>query len=123
MEETLALGCERRFSMNSLKEEMLRMVGRNKLVGMWAAEKVGLTGEDAKVYSDDLAMCALDFRRSDVLGKVREDFAAAGVVQSDEEIRNIMNQCLLEAVGQEETTGKDVTDAAMLQIARNLGSG
>ena len=59
MEETLALGCERRFSMNSLKEEMLRMVGRNKLVGIWAAEKLGLTGEDAKVYSDDLAMCAL----------------------------------------------------------------
>ena len=29
--------------MNSLKEEMLRMVGRNKLVGIWAAEKLGLS--------------------------------------------------------------------------------
>jgi hypothetical protein len=33
--------------------EMLRMVRRNKLVGMWAAEKLGLVDESAKAYSDD----------------------------------------------------------------------
>ena len=109
--------------MNSLNEEKLRMVRRNKLVGIWAAEKLGLVGENAKDYSDDLAMCALDFKRSDVLSKVREDFAAAGVVQSDEQILRVMNQCLLEARDQQQTTRKDTTDAALVQIARNLGRG
>ena len=66
-------------------EELLRTVRRNKLVGMWAAEKLGLLGENAKAYSDDLAMGSLDLKRSDVLGKIRKDFATAGVVQSDEQ--------------------------------------
>ncbi|HEX4987195.1 MAG TPA: ATPase inhibitor subunit zeta [Candidatus Binatia bacterium] len=108
--------------MNSLNKEILRMVGRNKLVGIWAAEKLGLVGESAKAYSDDLAVGALDVKRSDVLSKIREDFAAAGVVQSDEQIRRVMNQCLLEAGSQEQTTRADATDAALLQIARNLQS-
>ena len=83
--------------MNGLNEEMLRMVRRNKLVGMWAAEKLGLVGESAKAYSDDLGMSALDLNRSNVLSKIREDFNAAGVVQSDEQILHVMNQFLLEA--------------------------
>ena len=60
--------------------ELLRLVRRNKLVGMWAAEKLGLAGESAKAYSDNLAMGSLDLKRSDVLGKIRTDFTAAGVV-------------------------------------------
>ena len=65
-------------------EGMLRLVRRNKLLGMWAAEKLDLAGESAKAYSDDLAMGTLDVKRSDVLAKIRKDFATAGVVQSDE---------------------------------------
>jgi hypothetical protein len=108
--------------MKNLTEEMLRMVGRNKLVGIWAADKLGLVGENAKAYSDDLAMGALDFERSDVLSKIRKDFAAAGVVQSDEEILQVMNQCWLEAGSQDRTTRTEATDGALLQIARNLQS-
>ena len=55
--------------------EMMKMVLRNKLVGMWAAEKLGLVGESAKAYSDQLAMGTLDLKRSDVLSKIRKDFA------------------------------------------------
>ena len=100
--------------------EMLRMVRRNKLVGMWAAEKLGLVGEGAKAYSDDLAMSALDLKRSNILTKIREDFSAAGVVQSDEEILRVMNKFLLEAASHEQTTGADASDVALVQIARNL---
>jgi hypothetical protein len=109
--------------MKTLSREMLRMVGRNKLVGLWAAEKLGLVGDNAKAYSDDLAMGALDFERSDVLSKIRKDFAAGGVVQSDEQILHVMNQSWLEAGSQQGTTPTDASDAALLQIARNLQSG
>ena len=101
--------------------ELLRLVRRNKLVGMWAAEKLGLGGESAKAYSDDLAMGSLDLRRSDMLGKIRKDFATAGVVQSDDQILNVMNQSWLEA-GSRETTRAEAGDAALIQIARNLQS-
>ena len=102
--------------------ELLRLVRRNKLVGMWAAEKLGLAGESAKAYSDDLAMGSLDLRRSDVLGKIRKDFATAGVVQSDDQILNVMNQSWLEAGSREQETRAEASDAALIQIARNLQS-
>jgi hypothetical protein len=103
-------------------DELLRMVRRNKLVGMWAAEKLGLADESAKAYSDDLAMGSLDLKRSDVLGKIRTDFTTAGVVQSDEQILHVMTQSWLEAGSQEHTTRADASDAALVQIARNLQS-
>jgi hypothetical protein len=109
--------------MTGFNEDTLRMVRRNKLVGMWAAEKLGLVGESAKAYSDELGMSALDLRRSNVLSRLRDDFSAAGVVQSDEQILRVMDQCLLEAARQEQTTGADPSDAALVQIARNLQSG
>ena len=68
-------------------DDWKKTVRLNKLLGMWAAEKLGITGEDAEAYSDALAVGKLDPERSDVLGKIRKDFDVAGVVQSDEQIR------------------------------------
>ena len=103
-------------------DELLRLVRRNKLIGMWAAEMMGLVGESAKAYSDDLAMGATNLQRSDVLRKVREDFGAAGVIQSDEQILLVMNQCWLEAGSKGPTARADASDAALLQISRNFQS-
>jgi hypothetical protein len=63
-----------------------KAVRRNKLLGMWAAGKMGITGRDADAYSDALAVGTLDPERSDVFSKIRAEFDAAGVVQSDEQI-------------------------------------
>jgi hypothetical protein len=65
-------------------DDWKKTVRRNKLLGMWAAEKLGITGHDAEAYSDALAVDALDPERSDVLSRIRKDFDAAGVVQSDD---------------------------------------
>jgi hypothetical protein len=106
--------------MSGIGEDLLRIVRRNKLLGIWAAEKLGLEGESAKAYSDDLAIGRRDLERGDVLAKIREDFAAAGVVQSDEQILGVMTQCRLAAGSQERSAAPDATDAAVVQIARNL---
>ena len=84
--------------------------------------ETGLVAEGAEAYSDDLGMSALDLKRSNVLSKIREDFSAAGVVQSDEQILRVMNQFLLEAASHEQTAGADASDVALVQIARNLQS-
>ena len=47
-------------------EDWKKTVRLNKLLGMWAAEKLGITGRDAEAYSDALAVGTLDPERSDV---------------------------------------------------------
>ena len=106
--------------MNSLHADILRMVRRNRLVGMWAAEKLGLVGESAKAYSNNLARGALEAECNDVLATLRKDFDATGVVQSDEQILSVMSQAWLKAGRQ--TKRADASDVALVQIARNLQS-
>ena len=88
-----------------------KTVHRNKLLGMWAAEKLGITGQDAEGYSDALAVGTLDPERSDVLSKTRKDFDAAGVVQSDEQMLRVLNELTLQAGGQMPSTRGGAADA------------
>lgn len=72
---------------------------RNKLLGLWAAEKLGLSGEDAEAYARSVVKA--DFEEpgeEDVFRKVRADFDAKGVDQSDHQIRRTMAELLAKAV-------------------------
>jgi hypothetical protein len=74
---------------------------RNKLLGLWAAEKLGRNGADADAYAKDVVMS--DFEEAgedDVFRKVRNDFDAAGVTASDEDIRRVMLDLMATAVEQ-----------------------
>jgi hypothetical protein len=74
---------------------------RNKLVGLWAAALLGKTGADAEVYAK--AVIAADFEKageSDVFAKIRRDFDAAGVQQSDHQIRRTMDELMQTAITQ-----------------------
>ena len=99
-----------------------KTVRRNKLLGMWAADKLGLKGADAEAYADALAVGTLDPERSDVFSKVRADFAAAGVVQSDEQILRVMSELTLEAGDQVPTVRGGAPDALAVVLARQLKS-
>ena len=61
---------------------------------------MGLTGRDAEAYSDALARGTVDPERSDVFSKIRKDFDAAGVAQSDEQILRVMTELMLKAGNQ-----------------------
>src|ERR1700712_166091 len=72
---------------------------RNKLLGMWAAGKLGITGTDADAYAKSVV--AADFDEpgdADVFRKVRKDFDDKQVVATDVEIRAMMDQLLAQAV-------------------------
>src|ERR1700687_6067569 len=57
---------------------------RNKLLGLWAAEKLGLKGADADSYALAIVMADLEASGDhDVTRKIRKDFDAKGVAQSD----------------------------------------
>jgi hypothetical protein len=72
---------------------------RNKLLGLWAAGRLGKTGPDADTYAKSVVMA--DFEEAgddDVFRKVRKDLDAAGVKVSDQEIRQQMGDLLAKAV-------------------------
>lgn len=104
----------------SSPDDWKRTVRRNKLLGMWAAEKLGIKGRDAEAYSDALAVDALDPDRSDVLSKIREDFDVAGVVQPDERILRVFNELTLQAGSQMPITQGGAADALTVMLARKL---
>ena len=104
--------------MAAMRTDPMRMVRRNKLVGMWAASKMGLGGEEAKTYSDNLARNALDVRSNDILATIRRDFHEAGIASCDEDVLEVMTMSWLQAGKQ--TNGADASDVAVVQIARNL---
>ena len=71
---------------------------RNKLLGLWAAEKLGLTGADAEAYAKELVLEEFAEGDHDVFQKVRRDFDAKGVVQSDHQIRRTMDELMAQAI-------------------------
>ena len=77
---------------------------RNKLLGMWAAEKMGLSGPAAEAYAKEVVVA--DFEEAgddDVLRKVHKDFEAKGVAQSDQQIRKAMDELMAQAIEQIKT--------------------
>ena len=74
---------------------------RNKLLGLWAAEKLGLSGAAADAYAKEVVVA--DFEEAgddDVFRKVRKDFDAKGVAQSDQDIRKTMVDLMAQAIEQ-----------------------
>lgn len=62
---------------------------RNKLLGQWAAEKMGLDPEQTDAYAKAVVRSDLEEPgEEDVFRKIRKDFDDAGVNQSDHQIRS-----------------------------------
>jgi hypothetical protein len=80
---------------------------RNKLLGLWAAEKMGMSGDAAQTYAREVIKADLEEPgEEDVFRKIKSDFDAKGVEQSEHQIRRAMAELLAEAVRQIETEGK-----------------
>ena len=68
---------------------------RNKLLGLWAAEKMGMTGETANDYSKEVVVSDLEEPGDDdVVRKVMKDFAEKGVGVSEDQLRQEMGALL-----------------------------
>ena len=64
---------------------------RNRLLGLWAAGQMGLSGDDAQNYAREVIKADLEEPgEEDVFRKIRRDFDAKGVSQSDHQIRRQM---------------------------------
>ena len=76
-----------------------RMIARrNRLLGEWAARRMGLSEEETASYAKDVVRA--DFEEAgdeDVIRKVLGDLTAAGVEVSDSEIREALAHKTVEA--------------------------
>ena len=74
---------------------------RDRLLGLWVAEKLGLSGEAASDYARTVV--AADFEDEgdrDVAGKVMRDLAAKGVDLSEAALRAKMDELMAQAIAQ-----------------------
>jgi len=72
---------------------------RNKLLGLWAAEKLGMSGTEAEAYAKSVVVSDIeDVGAHDVMRKIRKDFDAKDVAQSDHQIGRMMTELLAKAV-------------------------
>jgi hypothetical protein len=74
---------------------------RNKLLGLWAADKLGISGDAAQAYAKEVV--AADFEEpgdDDVVRKVMADFKAKSVDQSEHQVRRTMEELMVTAFDQ-----------------------
>ncbi len=93
-------GFERKFA-HDAEMQFKAEARRNKLLGLWAADKMGLTGDDAEAYAKEVI--AADFEEAgdeDVYRKVSGDLSAKGANVSEDDIRAKMSQLMATAKGQ-----------------------
>ena len=81
-------------------EEMLFRIHarRNRLLGQWAAERMGLSAVEAEAYAKSVVQA--DFEEAgdeDVIRKLLGDLIAAGIDASEGEVRTALGVKLVEA--------------------------
>ena len=85
-------GFESKFALDQ-EQEFKAIARRNKLLGLWAAEKMGLSADSADQYAG--AVVRADFEQpgeEDVYRKIAQDLEGAGLTVSEGEIRRKMDE-------------------------------
>jgi hypothetical protein len=91
-------GFERKFALDE-EQKFKAEARRNKLLGLWVAEKLGIAGDAANHYAKEVV--AADFEEAgerDVLHKVLGDLTAKGEAITEAELRVKMNELMAQAI-------------------------
>jgi hypothetical protein len=93
-------GFENKFSHD--QESLFKIEARaSKIIGKWAAEKMGLTGTDAETYAKEMISANLDEPGyDDVKRKVENDFAAKNIECDSAEIDRVIDKSVADATAQ-----------------------
>ena len=72
---------------------------RNKMLGLWTAGQLGLSGAQAENYSRSIVLAEFEQGGdSAVIAKIRKDLEAKGVGQSEHQISRTMTELMAKAV-------------------------
>ncbi|MCA1362466.1 DUF1476 domain-containing protein [Bradyrhizobium sp. IC3069] len=93
-------GFEKKYALDE-EQKFKAEARRNRLLGLWAAEKLGITGDAAIAYAKEVV--AADFEEAgdaDVVRKLTADFAAKNVTVTEQAIRAKMSELLAVAAAE-----------------------
>jgi hypothetical protein len=93
-------GFEKKFALDE-EQKFKAEARRNRLLGMWAAEQLGLSGDAASTYAKEVV--AADFEEAgdgDVVRKVLGDLTAKGIALTEPQLREKMNELMATAIMQ-----------------------
>jgi hypothetical protein len=91
---------EKRFALDE-EQKFKAIARRNRLLGLWVANRLGITGDAAAAYAKEVIAAELDGTGDDgVARKISSDIAAKGVTLGEVELRAKMNELMAEAVAQ-----------------------
>lgn len=93
-------GFEKKFALDE-EQKFKAEARRDRLLGLWAAEKLGMSGEAAAAYAKEVV--AADFGEAGeggALRKVMGDFAAKNVAVTEQAIRAKMSELMAVAAAE-----------------------
>ncbi|MGO3931953.1 DUF1476 domain-containing protein [Rhodopseudomonas pseudopalustris] len=91
-------GFERKFALDE-EQKFKAEARRDKLLGLWVAEKLGISGDAAAAYSKEVVIADLEEAGdADVVRKVSKDLADKGIAMTEAEIRAKMGEFFAQAV-------------------------
>ncbi len=93
-------GFEKKFALDE-EQKFKAEARRNKLLGLWVAEKLGISGDAAAAYAREVV--AADFEEAgdrDVVHKVTTDLSAKGIAITERELRVKMDELMAQAIVQ-----------------------
>jgi hypothetical protein len=73
---------------------------RNRLLGLWVAEKLGISGDAATAYAREVVAADFEAGDRDVVHKVMRDLAAKGEAITESELLARMNELMAQAIAQ-----------------------
>ena len=91
-------GFEKKFALDE-EQKFKAEARRNKLLGLWVADKLGISGDAATTYAKDVV--AADFELpgdTDVVDKVMRDLTAKGVALTEQQVRAEMDVLMAQAI-------------------------
>jgi hypothetical protein len=93
-------GFEKKYALDE-EQKFKAEARRNKLLGLWVADKLGMSGDEANAYAREVV--AADFEEAgdgDVVRKVMGDLKAKGIAMSEPELRARMDELMALAIMQ-----------------------
>ncbi|OIQ65953.1 hypothetical protein GALL_524850 [mine drainage metagenome] len=91
---------EKKFALDE-EQKFKAEARRNRLLGLWAAGKLGISGDAANAYAKEIV--AAEFSEGGdaaVVRKVMGDLAAKGIAITEAQVRTEMTELMTQAVAQ-----------------------
>ena len=92
-------GFEKKFALDE-EQKFKAEARRNKLLGLWVAEKLGMSGDSATIYAREVVAADFEEAGDGVFRKVAGDLEARGAGVTEEQIRAKMDELMVQAIVQ-----------------------